>query len=186
MSRICQFAFLVFAVAFFSLTFTFTQDVKKAIEWQEGKGVELEDKKKQKDTLIFDDIDVLSGKKLTSPVMIYFFFPKIEDEKKAKKDELKQFKACELMEKKIFADKEMVKKSEEFICVKINIKDFPKSLKEKYKVKSAPLALFFDCLGKKVWKLDNPEEDLVNLLIQLGEIVSKSDEAKEKAQSGKK
>jgi hypothetical protein len=159
---------------------------KKTIQWLDGKGVELEDKKKQKETPIFEDIDVLSGKKLTRPIMIYFYFPKIEDGKKAKKEELKQFKSSEAMEQKIFSKKEIVEKSEEFICVKVNIKDFPKSLKDKYKVKTAPIVLFYDCVGKNVGKLSDPAKDTLQLLIELSEIVKNSDEEREKVEKGEK
>jgi hypothetical protein len=185
MSKILWFA-LAIAVSLFFLIPGLAQEVKKGIQWLEGKGVELEDKESQKKTPIFEDIDVLSGKKLTRPIMIYFFYPKIEDEKKAKKDELKQFKACEMMKEKIFSKREIVEKSEEFICVKVNIKDFPKILKGKYSVKTAPIVLFFDCVGKKVGKLDNPEEDTLKLLIALSEIVKNSDEERQKAEKGPK
>jgi len=189
MSRSLQVAFAVAVVSSFVLTLCLAQETKqetKKVQWQDGKGIELEDKKKQKETPIFEDIDVLSGKKLTRPIMIYFFYPKIEDEKKAKKEELKQFKACESMEQNIFSKKEIAEKSDEFICVRVDIKNFPKVLKDKYKANSAPLVLFFDCLGKNVAKLNDPNKDILQLLIELSEIVSNSDGEREKAEKSPK
>ncbi len=54
---------------------TVGQEGTGKIEWLDGKEIEL-DKKSRKDSTIFQDFDVLSGKKKKEPIMIYFFWPR--------------------------------------------------------------------------------------------------------------
>ena len=155
---------------------TVGQEVTGDIDWQEGKEIEL-DKKSRKDSTIFQDFDVLSGKKKKEPIMIYFYYPEpAEGEKKPKKSELKMIKYCEMMEKELFGDNSFKEIADEFICVKVNFKTFHKDLKKKYKVKYAPYILIFDCLGEKVGKIDNPKQDMIQLLIAMREIISNSND----------
>jgi len=148
------------------------------IEWEEGKGTELE-KKFRKKSNVFEDFDVLSGKKKKNPVMIYFYWPETKEDEKASSKDKKQLHYCKKMEEKLFSDSTFAEVANEFFCVKVNLKELHKDLSKKYKVKYAPYVLIFDCMGDKVGKIDNPEQDVIGLLIALREIISKSNEKRE-------
>jgi hypothetical protein len=96
--------------------------------------------------------------------------------KKPKKNELKQIKLCEDMENKLFKNTHFVQVTQDFICVKVNFREFDKSLKSKYRVKHAPYIAIFDCLGKKVYKIDNPGVAINDVLIDLTDVADKSND----------
>jgi hypothetical protein len=96
--------------------------------------------------------------------------------KKPRQEELLQVAACEEMEKRIFKDDKLVEVSEELICVRVNLREFDKDLAKKYKVKAAPSVIIFDCTGEKMGRVDDPNTDIIQLIIQMREMIAKSAE----------
>ena len=110
---------------------------------------------------------------------------KDKDKKKEKKKKLtskekKQIYLCDQMEKKLFVDNTFTESTKQFLCVKMDITQLPKELASKYKAKYAPLIVIFDCTGKPVYKINDPNTDIIKLLMALTEIVTQSEEKKNK------
>jgi hypothetical protein len=96
--------------------------------------------------------------------------------KKPSKKELVQIKQCEAMESGLFKDAQFSDLCQEMICVKSDIRELPRDLEKKYKVKAAPLILIYDCKGKKSYAINDPKTDLIKLLIDLREVITNSNE----------
>lgn len=134
-----------------------------------------------KETTLFDDFKDTADKpidklKLTKPVIVFVYIT--DDGKKATE---KKIEKCAQMQENVFGDEEFVSSAQEFIRLKVNLNSLSKPLKKKYRVHTAPVVVFFDCTGKRLFSFTNVKQKVKTLLKKMESYVEKSEKAREKA-----
>ena len=133
-----------------------------------------------KDTTLFEDFKDIKKLKLTKPVIIFFF---TEDD--SSKTAQKKVEECQQLRDNVFTDEEFADASGEFLRFRVDVDKLNKPFMKKYKVTSAPVVVFFDCTGKRIYSFTNPKQKVKSLVKKMESYVEKSDKAREKAEEEK-
>jgi len=126
-------------------------------------------------TSIFDDFKELEKLKYEKPVILFFFVNPSRERKI-----WLQAEDCLEVQEKIFAEPGFYEASLKFNRFRVDIEKLGKPLLRKYKVRSAPLTIFFDCAGKNIYSFDDAKENMDRLLKKMEDIVEKSIKISEK------
>ncbi len=149
---------------------------------EEGKP-DKEIKEAIKKTTLFEDFKGIADLKLTRPVVIFFYIT--DDGTPATKKEVEK---CNQLRENVLSDEDFISAAEDFAWFKVDATKLSGPLKKKYRVTSAPAVVFFDCTGKRLYRLTNPRQKVKTLVKKMASFVVKSEKAKDKAEkkNGKK
>ena len=96
-------------------------------------------------------------------------------------DTEKKIEKCSRMQENVFGDEEFISSAESFIRLKLDVSKLSSPLKKKYRVHTAPVVVFFDCTGKRLFSFTNVKQKVKTLLKKMEGFIEKSDAAREKA-----
>lgn len=126
-------------------------------------------------TTLFEDFKDIAELKLTKPVIVLFFVKHARERKI-----WLQAEECIEMQEVLFANPRFFAATNEFIQLRVDMAKLNKLLLRKYKVRSAPTVVFFDCVGNQMYAFDKVKQNVDKLVKKMEGFVAKSEKVREK------